>query len=337
MRAPRLISVVLLLQTRGHMTAADLALELGVSIRTIYRDLEALGGAGVPVMAERGPGGGCRLMNGYRTQLTGLTPQEAEALFLSGAPKAAAELGLGSLLAGAELKVLAALPAPLRDAAALAHRRFLLDPHGWFQPAKQHPALPAVAAAVWGDRRVLFDYTRGDGAARQREADAVALVQKAELWSLVARVGDEVRVYRVSRMANVRVGEIEFKRDPSFDLEKFWAEWSARFEASLDSVTVEVRVSPELESYVERLGDPVRRPPAARSATPDGDGWYRRTLVFEKLLYARSALLGLGAGVEVLAPAELRDSLANEARAIAARYGAPAERERETSRSSSDS
>ncbi len=321
MRAPRLISVVLLLQTRGHMTAADLAAELGVSIRTIYRDLEALGSAGVPVMAERGPGGGCRLMNGYRTQLTGLTPQEAEALFLSGAPKAAAELGLGSLLAGAELKVLAALSAPLRDAAALAHRRFLLDPLRWFQPAPEHPALQTVAAAVWGDRRVLFDYVRGDGAARRREADAIALVQKAELWYLVARVDAEVRVYRVSRMANVRVGEAEFKRDPGFDLAAFWAEWSARFEASLDSVAVQVRASPEADAQLERLGDPVRRPPASRSPTPDGDGWTRRTLVFEKLAYARSALLGAGAGIEVLDPPELRESLAREARALAAVYG----------------
>jgi predicted DNA-binding transcriptional regulator YafY len=259
-------------------------------------------------------------MNGYRTQLTGLTPQEAEALFLSGAPKAAAELGLGSLLAGAELKVLAALPAPLRDAAALAHRRFLLDPRGWFKPEAEHPALPAVAAAVWGDRSVVFDYLRGDGATRRREVDAVALVQKAELWYLVARADTDVRVYRVSRMANVRVGEREFRRDPAFDLAAFWAEWSARFEASLDSVAVTVRASPEADAQLGRLGDPVRRPPAARDPTPDGDGWTRRVLVFEKLAYARSALLGVGAGVEVLDPPELRDSLAREARAIAGVY-----------------
>jgi len=320
MRAPRLISLVLLLQARGHMTAAGLAAELGVSVRTIYRDLEALGSAGVPVMAERGPGGGCRLMHGYRTQLTGLTAQEAEALFLSGAPRAAAELGLGSLLAGAELKVLAALPPTLRDAAALARRRFLLDPLRWFQPAAEHPALETVAAAVWGDRRVLFDYVRGDGASRRREADALALVQKAELWYLVARVDGEPRVYRVSRMADVRVGEATFRRDPRFDLAAFWSEWSARFEASLDAVPVEVRASSEADAQLERLGDPARRPPARRHPTPDRDGWTRRTLVFEKLAYARSALLGVGAGVEVLDPPELRDSLAHEAARIAERY-----------------
>jgi predicted DNA-binding transcriptional regulator YafY len=167
----------------------------------------------------------------------------------------------------------------------------------------------------------LFDYVRGDGAARRREADAIALVQKAELWYLVARIGGEARVYRVSRMANVRVGEAEFKRDPGFDLAAFWAEWSARFEASLDSVTVEIRAAPSAEVQLERLGDPVRRPPAGRSPTPDGDGWTRWTLVFEKLAYARSALLGLGARVEVLDPPELRESLAREARAIAAVYG----------------
>ena len=325
MRARRLISLLLLLQNRGHGTAAELADELGVSARTIYRDLEALGSAGIPVTTERGPGGGCRLLGGYRTQLTGLDSGEAEALFLSGLPGPAAELGLGSLLARAQSKVLAALPARLREAARLADQRFHLDPRNWFQPQPAHPALETLAQAVWSDRRVRFAYERGDGRVVEREADAVALALKSGFWYLVARVGSDLRVYRVSRLSAVGVSEDEFKRDPGFDLGAFWAAWASRFEDGLAGVAVTVRVSPAAQPRVAQLGDPATRPPANTAPTLDGDGWQRRVLVFEKLEYARAQLLGFGAGVEVLEPAELRAQMAGSARELSDLYaGAPA-------------
>ena len=168
MRARRLISLLLTLQNRGHATAAELAEELGVSLRTVYRDLEALGSAGVPVTTERGPGGGCRLLGGYRTQLTGLEAGEAEALFLAGLPGPAAELGLGSLLARAQRKVLAALPARLRAAASLANQRFHLDARRWFEPAPEHPALETIAVAVWSDRALSLRATRATTASGSR-------------------------------------------------------------------------------------------------------------------------------------------------------------------------
>ena len=154
MRAARLVQVLLLLQARGRMTARQLADELEVSSRTIYRDLEALSGAGVPVYAERGAEGGYQLLDGYRTTLTGLTAKEAEALFLSGLPGPAAELGLATAVAAARRKVLAALPAGLREAAAMAQERIHLDASGWFRTPPEHPHLEAVASAVWGCRRV---------------------------------------------------------------------------------------------------------------------------------------------------------------------------------------
>ena len=320
MRARRLLSLLLQLQNRGHATARELAGELGVSLRTVYRDLEALGSAGIPIATERGPGGGCRLLHGYRTQLTGLDAGEAEALFLAGLPGPAAELGLGSLLARAQRKVLAALPARLRAAASLADQRFHLDARGWFQPAAEHPALEALAAAVWSDRRVRFEYERGDGRRVLREADAIALGLKAGLWYLVGRVGGELRVYRVSRIRELAPGEESFARDPAFDLRAFWRGWAERFEQGLAAIEVTVRVAPGAVAHVARLGDPARRPPADRAPTLDGDGWQRRTLVFEKLEYAESALLGLGASVEVVAPAELRERICVRAAAVQALY-----------------
>ena len=320
MRARRLLSLLLLLQNRGHGTARELADELGVSIRTVYRDLEALSAAGVPVATERGPGGGCRLLHGYRTTLTGLDAGEAEALFLAGLPGPATELGLGSLLARAQRKVLAALPARLRSAASLANQRFHLDARGWFQPAAEHPALEALAAAVWSDERVRFAYERGDGTRVAREADAIALGLKAGLWYLVGRVGGELRVYRVSRLSEVEPAGGGFARDPGFDLAAFWRGWTERFEQSLDAIAVVVRVAPGAADAVARLGDPARRPPADRPATLDGDGWLRRTLVFEKLQYAETTLLGLGAAVEVVEPQELRGRICARAAAVHALY-----------------
>lgn len=324
MRARRLLSLLLLLQNRGHGTARELADELGVSLRTVYRDIEALSTAGIPIATERGPGGGCRLLHGYRTQLTGLDAGEAEALFLAGLPGPATELGLGSLLARAQRKVLAALPARLRAAASLADQRFHLDTRGWFQPVSEHPALESLAAAVWSDRRVRFAYARNDGKRVTREADALALGLKTGLWYLVARVDADLRVYRVQRISDVEVTAASFARDASFDLAAFWSEWVTRFEESLDGVEVTIRVAPAAIGWVERLGDPVRRAGAEPAPTVDPDGWQRRRLVFEKLEYAESQLLGFGAAVEVVEPDALRARIAARAAETLALYRASA-------------
>ncbi len=188
MRASRLVQLLLLLQTNGKMTASRLAEELEVSVRTIYRDIEALSGAGVPIYAEAGPGGGVRLVDGYRTRLTGLTAEEAEALALSGLPGAASELGLGTVLAAAQLKVDAALPPELRSRAVRMRERFHLDAPGWFAREEPVPHLAALSRAVWEEQRVEIRYRKPEGEVK-RLLDPLGLVLKAGVWYLVALSG----------------------------------------------------------------------------------------------------------------------------------------------------
>src|SRR5881409_1647000 len=186
MRASRLVSLLLLLQARGGMTASDLAHELEVSVRTIHRDVEALGAAGVPIYAERGPAGGIRLVDGYRTRLTGMTSEEAQALFLSGLPGPAAELGLGTVVSAAQLKVLAALPPELRARASRVTQRFHLDAPGWFRSAEAVSHLEQLAEAVWDGRRIEIRYRRADRV-QNRVVEPLGLVLKGGIWYLVAR------------------------------------------------------------------------------------------------------------------------------------------------------
>src|SRR5918996_3650655 len=199
MRASRLVSLLLLRQSRGGQTAAELARELEVSERTVHRDVDALSEAGVPIYAERGPHGGVQLVEGYRTRLTGMTADEAEALFLSGLPGPAAELGLGTVVTAARLKVLAALPGELRARASRLVERFLLDAAGWFRGAEPVPFLSTLAEGVWESRRVTIEYERGDQSVG-RLLEPLGLVLKAGTWYVVAVHEGQLRTYRVSRV-----------------------------------------------------------------------------------------------------------------------------------------
>ncbi|MEV0095358.1 YafY family protein [Streptomyces sp. NPDC050738] len=308
MRAARLIKMVLLLQSRPMMTAAELAQELDVSERTITRDAQALSEAGVPVYADRGRAGGYRLIGGYRTRLTGLARSEAEALFLSGLPGALREMGLEDAASAARLKVSAALLPSLRDASASAAQRFHLDAPGWYQEPETPALLPALAEAVWDDRRVLARYGRRDGASVERELEPYGLVLKAGTWYVCARADGDFRVYRIDRFTAAEVTEERFERDEDFALPPFWEERAAGFARSILQAVTVVRVSPD---GARRLPYTVGRPAAdealAAAGAPDGDGWLTLTLPVENLDIAFGQLLALGPELEVLEPAELRD------------------------------
>ncbi|MEU3886876.1 WYL domain-containing protein [Streptomyces sp. NPDC029041] len=321
MRAARLIKMVLLLQSRPSMTAAELARELEVSERTVTRDAQALSEAGVPVYADRGRAGGYRLVGGYRTRLTGLHRGEAEALFLSGVPGALREMGLEDAASAARLKVSAALLPSLRDASRSAAQRFHLDAPNWFKEPETPALLPAVADAVWDDRRIGARYRRGKDEV-VRELEPYGLVLKAGVWYLCARVAGpgSFRVYRIDRFTAVDTGGERFEREPDFDLPAFWEERAEQFARSLLRVRVVVRLSPEGVRALPYALDSVSREALADADAPDADGWVTVALPVESEEVAHTQLSALGPEVEVLAPEGLRQRFAGDAARLARLY-----------------
>jgi predicted DNA-binding transcriptional regulator YafY len=320
MRASRLLSLLLLLQTRGRLTARELADELEVSLRTVYRDVESLSEAGVPIYADRGPSGGYQLLDGYRTRLTGLTTEEAEALFLAGMPGPAAELGLGEVLAATELKLLAALPPELRSRAGRVRERIHLDAPGWFHEADRTPHLAAVADAVWHQRALRVRYRRWGGEV-WRELEPLGLVLKAGAWYLVAQVEGQPRAYRVARILDLATLERRFERPAGFDLAAFWAIWSEDFHSRIYPEDAIVRLSPRGLALLPYVVDPGKaRVALACAEPPDQEGWVRVKLPTETLQHALVDVLKFGADAEALAPPELRRRLAETARVLSERY-----------------
>jgi predicted DNA-binding transcriptional regulator YafY len=321
MRASRLVNLLLLLQTRGGMTAAELARSLEVSVRTVHRDVEALSEAGVPIYADRGPRGGVRLVDGYRTRLTGMTGEEAEALFLSGLPGPAAELGLGTVVAAARLKVLAALPPELRVRASRLVERFHLDAAGWFHPNESVPHLAALSEAVWEARRLHIEYERGDRVVA-RDLDPLGLVLKAGVWYVVGATDGQIRTYRVSRVASAAVGQERFERPVGFDLAAWWAESSAAYERDTPRVDVTIRIRPDrLERLAVAVGDrAVEAAERQTDANPDPDGWLRLRLRLDWPPEVPGQLLAVGSDLEVIEPPEIRARVLQLAQRVVDRY-----------------
>lgn len=318
MRASRLVNLLLLLQARGGLTAAELSRELEVSVRTIHRDVEELSAAGVPIFAERGPHGGIRLVDGYRTRLTGMTADEAEALFLAGLPGPAAQLGLGTVVAAAQLKVMAALPPELRSRASRIVERFHLDAAGWFQADEPVPHLATLSAAVWDGTQVVITYDRGRGGV-ERTVAPLGLVLKGGVWYVVALVDNQIRTYRGSRILDaVPLGE-PVARPPDFDLATYWAETSAAYEREAPTVDVVVRVR---HTHLERLRTVVGErvvEGAARLDEADPE-WLRFRIRLPWPDEVPGQLLGVGSGLEVVEPAEVRARLIATAERVVASY-----------------
>ncbi|WP_072803847.1 helix-turn-helix transcriptional regulator [Rhodococcoides yunnanense] len=302
MRSSRLLELMLMLQHGRSTTARALADATGVSVRTIYRDIAALGAAGVPLWTESGPGGGVRLLDGWQSKLTGMTDVETSALMLLGVPSIAADLGLADAAAAAEHKLLGALPVPLRDGARLWRERLYVDAPGWFAAPASNEHLSVISAAVLSARQLALEY-RGT----VRTVNPLGLVAKASVWYLVAARADTVLSYRVDRVTGVELSAEPAVRPDGFDLASWWSNAAAEFDRALLRFDCDVRLAPAavrmLSAVIGREATPDPMP------APEGDGWTLCHLRLESESVALGQLTSLGAGVEVIEPLSLRRSL----------------------------
>jgi predicted DNA-binding transcriptional regulator YafY len=317
MRADRLLSILLLLQVHSRLTARELAKRLEVSERTIHRDMEALSIAGVPVMAERGIGGGWCLLEEYRTNLTGLTEAEIQTVFLMQPSRLLADLGLHQASEAALIKLLAALPALSRRSAEYVRQRIHVDTASWHRPDETVPYLPTLQDAIWQERKLQLSYLRNDDTTVERLVDPLGLVAKGSIWYLIASVEGEMRTYRVSRVQCATMTEQSFVRPPGFDLAAYWEQSSADFKANLPRYAATVRVSPAILSYMRHVSRYAR---IISAEPPDANGWIQLSMQFDGEHNACEYVLSFGPQIEVLEPPELREKVIQAAEGVVALY-----------------
>jgi len=316
MRADRLLSILLLLQVHRRVTARDLAKRLEVSERTILRDMDALSGAGVPVMAERGVGGGWSLVESYQTKLTGLNAAEIQSLFLARPPRLMQDLGLKQEADAAMIKLQASLPVGSRQHADFARQRILVDSRGWRDPAESVACLPALLDALWRERQVRFVYSRVLGEPGERIADPLGLVAKGSTWYLVARVEhqeDAPRTYRVSRMREAVVLDQAAGGLAGFDLAAYWERSAAEFRDKLPRYYATFLASPDVMQWVRYRGWRLEEETAAGESV-------RLRLRFDAEEEAVQFALSFGGRIEAIDPVELRAKVVGAAQAIVERY-----------------
>jgi predicted DNA-binding transcriptional regulator YafY len=320
MRADRLLSLLMLLQSRGSLKARELAKELEVSERTIYRDIDALGAAGVPIYGEPGPEGGYALVDSYRTNLTGLTEGEVRALFMLSIPAPLMDLGVSQELRAALLKLSAALPAARRGDEERVRQRFYIDSTWWRQREEPVPHLGTIHQAVWQDLKLYITYHPPYANQIRRLVAPYGLVAKAGVWHLVYARNGSVRVFPVSDLADVQLSDESFERPADFDLATFWEAWCVGYEAWFTTFSARVRVAPAFIPALPRYFGSQIHARLAEAGPPDFEGWIELTLSFESFAAARERILGFGRGVEVLQPLPLRRSILDFAEQIVDLY-----------------
>ncbi len=317
MNSSRLLSILMMLQARGGMTSVALAQTLEVSERTILRDIDRLSAAGVPVWGERGRNGGFRLREGWSTQLTGLTAEETQALFLAGLPGPAAELGLGAAALSSRAKVVAGLPAEWRDQASRVLERLLIDVNDWYRQQETPMFLRPVVDAVWNGHRATMSY-RSWERQRTRDVHPFGVVLKGGAWYLIAQSTDSSRAatYRIANISAFETTGKSFKRPKNFDLPRYWRESLARFEADLAREQVRVALTPRGESWMQNLRLKAVRVSEADTAT----GWREYLWSIESIEHGARQILSFGAEARVLDSPELRQRVIDEAGRVLASY-----------------
>lgn len=313
MRAQRLLSILMQLQVNRRMTARDLAHKLEVSERTILRDMEALSSSGVPVVADRGAGGGWSLLAEYETKLTGLSPAEIQSLFVSHAPKFAADLGLQRSSEDAWTKLQAALPRGARHQADFVRQRILIDARGWRSPADSASSLPALLDALWRDRQVRFRYESVLSEPSDRTVDPLGLVARGSTWYLIANRDSELRTYRVSRIREPEILDAPAQRPAGFDLAAYWERSAAEFREKLPQFHAVFLVKPSAMHWIRYRGWRLEE------ETPEGQR-VRVCVRFDAEVEALHFALSLAADLEVIEPVELRAQVCTAAREVLAVY-----------------
>ena len=307
MRADRLLSIVLLLQANHQMTSRDLASRLEVSERTIHRDMEALSGAGIPVTAARGLGGGWSLLGDYRTSLTGLNEAEIQSLFLTKPPKLLADLHLEKAADGALLKLLASLPSTFRQGAERARQRIYVDVSGWSRREEAVPFLPVLQEALWLERKLAITYERGENSEPvERLISPMGLVAKGSVWYLVGAVDGHVRTYRVSRISQVDVLDEAAPIPVDFNLAEYWEKSASTFKSSAPKYLASFWVSP---AVVLRLSFAGRFARVMETDETDARGWKKVRVGFDVEEMACEYAVSFGPNVEVIEPDTLREKV----------------------------
>ncbi|MPV55106.1 transcriptional regulator [Burkholderia sp. HI2761] len=321
MKASRLLSIMMMLQARGRMTAPALAEALEVSERTILRDIDQLSTAGVPIWGDRGRNGGFQLRDGWSTDLTGLTEHEAHALILAGLPGPASELGLDGMATSARLKMIASLPPGARERADRVASRLHVDTVDWYRAQETPEFLREVADAVWGAYRIDVKYQSWRGMSR-RALEPLGLVLKGGAWYLVARVAGKAGALTF-RLANIRELEAthrRFRRPARFDLAAHWRDAMSRYEADLYRLTAHIAVSPRAETWLAnaRIETAPVSPDAGSPDVPAG--WKALLMPIESIEHGARKLLGYGAQVRILGPQALKDRFIDELSQLKALY-----------------
>lgn len=315
MRADRLLKMMLLLQTRGKLTTKALAAELGVSRRTILRDVDALSFSGVPIYCEGGYGGGVSLDEQYRTTLTGLQVPEVRTLFIASTTTALHDVGLGEAAESLLLKLLAALPAMHQPTVDHIRQRLLIDPTWWWRDEETPPFWDDLQKAVYEDYLIESTYEHYDGEVVERALEPYSLVNKSGLWYLVAQRDGGLRIYRVARFHQMWRRDQSFTRRPDFDLQIYWNEHQQEFAESFSMYHCVLRVHPDRAAFVKRLL------PGRWEILDEVDGaqWVTLRLMMDSLLMAKMLVFGLGTLCEVLEPPDLAKAVLTDACALVER------------------
>jgi predicted DNA-binding transcriptional regulator YafY len=305
MRAERLLSALLLLQAHGKQTGRELAARLDVSERTVHRDMESLSAAGVPVFALRGVHGGWQLDDQWRTQVPGLDEAELRA-FLMAQPRIVGDKHLANAAERALDKLLAALPAAMRQRAVAMRQRLYVDTTGWYGPIEDLSLLPIVQDALSRDRKLLIAYTKRDGSGGERRVDPLGLVAKGATWYLVARTANGYRTFRVSRIAEARILDAACERPADFDLAAYWVTATREFIESRRQLKVTVRMEPAAAARLKSWCRHIRE----LGPTSPADPWVALQLDFDDEDQAAFMVLGFGPRIDVVAPLSLRRRIA---------------------------